>query len=91
MCEPDWRRLLCDGDRGFWRAGSRAILQEGTPCYHGISIDYIVEGSTIVVHGLHVSLCCGGAALALRTPELRRAGQAPRWRAFSVYFSLFYR
>jgi hypothetical protein len=64
MCEPDWRRLLCDGDRGVWRAGSRAILQEGTPCYHGISIDYIVEGSTIVVHGLHVSLCCGGAAPA---------------------------
>jgi hypothetical protein len=58
MCEPDWRRLLCDGDRGLARgvASLRAILLEGTPCYHGISIDYIDEGSTIVVHGLHVSL-----------------------------------
>ena len=75
MCEPDWRRLLCDGDRGLARgvASLRAILLEGTPCYHGTSIDYIVEGSTIVVHGLHVSLCCSGAAPAqgVSGPEAR--------------------
>ena len=91
MCEPDWRRLLCDGDRGLARgvASLRAILLEGTPCYHGISIDYIVEGSTIVVHGLHVSLCCGGAAPASGPESLSSLDRARVYRFRDL--SLFYR